>query len=314
MNENDVIESEAVTDEPQDNEPSSMLEAIEQGLGQADEPADEEAEEEIKAEEVNHEQVAQEPAHEDDETPPEGISKKAQERFQRLVGKVKEKDEELLRVRSDIENFRKVMKDTGGTPEDFSATFDYIRALRQGDYQTARTMLEDQIRQLSVMTGQHIGQVDPLAQFPDLRERVNAYQMDEQTALEMARHRMQQNAQQEAVSRYQMQQQQTQAFQHSRQSAMMEVDRLGSEWAKRDPDYAIKEDIILKQIPQIAQNFPPNQWARQVEILYNTLGSVPLQRQVQQTPPPLRSSGQSAGKQQPKDLMDALNMGLGYGN
>ena len=166
------------------------------------------------------------------------------------------------------------MKETGGSPEDFAKTFEYIRALNHGDVEHARAILEDQIRQLSVLTGKPFGQVDPLAQFPDLRERVNAYQMDEQTALEMARHRSMQHQQQQAVSQYQQRQQSEQQSIASRQNAIAEIDRLGAEWAKSDPDYSFKEGLITQRAQDIAREFPPEQWAKQVKLMYQTLSSV----------------------------------------
>ena len=96
-----------------------------------------------------------------------------------------------------------------------------------------------------------------------------------------------------------------------RQMAMQKVDMMGAEWAKRDPDYRAKEDIILKQIPQIAKQFPPAQWAQQVELLYQTLSAMPIPKP-QNTPQPLRASGQAGGAKQPASMLDALKTGLGY--
>ena len=199
--EQDLNESEAVAEvennEPaavESDEPETMLEAIQEGL-KTDEPEEEKPEvvEEVAKEEAKPTEEAK-PENEDE--PPEGISKKAQERFRNLTSRLKEKDSELERLSNDLGGIRHLMKETGGKPEDFAKTFEYIRAINHGDFDNARNILEDQIRQLTVMTGKQFGQVDALSQFPDLRERVNSYQMDEQTALEMARHRSAQAQQQ----------------------------------------------------------------------------------------------------------------------
>lgn len=321
--ENDVIDSVAVTEDAaetnqvetvESNEPESMLEAIQNGLKQ-DEPesaTDPEPEPE-KDPEVEPE-VAEEVAPENEDEPPEGISKKAQERFRNIVYKVKEKEAELTAVRSDLDGIRTLMKDTGGTPEDFSRTFEYIRAVRSGDFDNARSILEDQIRQLSVATGKPFGQVDPLSQFPDLRERVNAYQMDEPTALEIARSRSHADAQRKAEQQFNERQQQQRESVNSRQSAIAEIDRLGAEWAKSDPDYAVKEGIITQKANEIAANFPPSQWAAQVKLMYSAISSMPVQKPTAPAPAPLRASGQSAGARQPNSMLEALQSGLGYSN
>jgi hypothetical protein len=309
--EQDLNESESVTEietnEPEaieSDEPESMLEAIQEGLKPDEEKPEEAPKEEVKAEE--------EPKPENEDEPPEGISKKAQERFRSMVTKVKEKDVEIEHLKTNLNEITQMVRETGGTPEDFQKTFEYIKAIRSGDLNQARSMLEEQIRQLSIATGQSFGQVDPLAKFPDLRERVNAYQMDEQTALEMARHRAIQNEQMQAQHQYQQRAQNEQQMMQTRQRAIAEIDHLGSEWAKTDPDYAMKEELIAKQAQVISQQFPPHQWAAQVKLMYQTLSSMPMQRPQTNSPAPLRASGQTAGARQPGSMLEALQNGLGY--
>jgi hypothetical protein len=311
MSELDVNESEAITEveneapEVESNEPDSMLEAIQEGL-KTDEP---EAEE-VKEPEVKPEEVAKEPENEDE--PPEGISKKAQERFRNLTSRLKEKDAEVEHLSRDLGNIRTMMQETGGKPEDFAKTFEYIRSINKGDFDNARSILEDQIKQLTVITGKPFANVDPLSSHPDLRERVNSYQMDEPTALEMARHRAMQQAQIKEQQEYQQRTQSQQYNEQVRNNAIAQIDRMGSEWAKSDPDYAMKEGMITAQAKEIMNNFPPQQWPAQVRLMYQTISSMPVQRHVSTTPAPLRASGQSAGQRQPTSMLEALQNGLGY--
>lgn len=306
-------ESQIETFEVESKEPESMLDAITEGLKPEEDSAKEE-EEEKKDDAQEPEAKPEEPKPEDDETPPEGISKKAQERFQRLVSKVKEKDEELTTLRSNLDGIRKVMQDTGASPEDFSMVFDYLKAMRSGNMEQVGRILQDQIKQYQIATGKQFGGVDPLADFPDLREKVNGYQMTEEAALELARMRSVQNEQQQAIQQTTQRQQTEYAFQQTRQNAINEINKIGEEWSKKDPDYSAKEQIILKQIPEIARNFPPQAWAQQVKILYQALSSVPMTKPQPSAPAPLRASGQTAGARQPTSMLEALQNGLGYGN
>jgi hypothetical protein len=316
MNEDDVNNAEAIadTEAPEveaaehDDGPETLLEAIQEGL-KPEETA--KSEEEKPAEEAESEKPE---AAENDEEPPEGIGKKAQERFRSMVARVKEKDAEIEHLTRNLGGIRDLMRETGGTPEDFSKSFEYIRAIRRGDIQQARSILEDQIRQISVATGQPFGAVDPLVQHPDLRERVNAFQMDEATALEMARHRAAQQEQQQAAQQFHARQQSEVMQVRSRQQAIAEIDRLGSEWAKSDPDYAAKESVIARQAQLIAQQFPPQQWAAQVRLMYQTLSAMPQTKPASHAPAPLRASGQTAGARQPGSMLEAIQGGLGYGN
>lgn len=309
----DLNESESVTkvetNEPESvdsNEPETMLEAIQDGL------KDEAEEKPESSKETDKEAKPEESQPENEDEPPEGISKKAQERFRNLTARLKEKDADFERVNSDLGNIRTMMKETGGKPEDFAKTFEYIRALNKGDFGNARSILEEQIKQLTVLTGQPFTNVDPLQQFPDLLERVNAYQMDEQTALEMARHRSFQQAQQREQQDYQRRSNNEQAVKQEQQQAIQEIDRMGAEWAKSDPDYAMKEGMITAQAKLISQQFPPHQWPAHVRLMYQTISSMPVQRPVASSPAPLRASGQSAGNRQPSSMLEALQNGLGY--
>jgi hypothetical protein len=130
--------------------------------------------------------------------------------------------------------------------------------------------------------------------------------------LEMARHRAAQQAQMQAQQSYQQQRQSEQMAINTRQNAIAEIDRMGAEWSKSDPDYAMKEEMIAKQAQIISQQFPPQQWAAQVRLMYQTLSQVPLSKPPVQAPAPLRASGQTAGARQPNSMLEALQNGLGY--
>lgn len=313
MHEDDVIESDAIAENNEleaveNDEPESMLEAIQEGLKGEEEPKPEEPEE------PEVEEPKQEAKPEDDNTPPEGISKKAQERFHNLVSKVKEKDEHISRLTADLEGIRNVMRDTGASPEDIGKAFDYMKAITSGDMEHVAQVIKEQVRQYTLMTGRQLQLDDPLSDFPDLREKVNAYQMDEQAAIEMARYRNHQQQTQNYILQNQEQQYRASQEANMRSQAISEVARMGDDWAKNDPDYRYKEDVILKQIPAIKQNFPPHLWPQQVKILYETMSSIPMNKPVTNNPPPLRASGQTAGARQPGSMLEALQIGLGYGS
>lgn len=328
----DIAAQDAATATTDANAPKSMLEAIERGL-KPDEPpkpedaaktADERARDEQgrfakKAEEDAAAKAAEAAKPKAEAKPgevpmPEGLTPKAQDRFRELTHRVAEASQRAEAAEAMNNQFREMLQQTGGTAEDFAQAFDYITSMKRCDLQSALNLLDSQRRQISLMMGRPLPGADPLAEFPDLRQRVDGYQMDEQAAIELARARKQA----EALSNQRQQsiqtEQQTQHVLQAKQSAMSEVDRMGAEWAARDPDYAAKEEIILKQIPMIAKQFPPQMWAAQVRIMYETLSAMPMaqQQQRQNTPPPLRPSGQGGGNRKPSNMLEALNNGLGY--
>jgi hypothetical protein len=315
------------------NEPKSMLEAIEQGLKG---PTD--ADGKTAAERARDEQgrfAKQDPAAvtkpaevkpadaaakaietpaADDLAMPEGLSPKAQERFQTLVTRVKEREQALEAVQSDVQAFRSIIQESRATPEEFSQAMDYMRMVKTGNLEQALQVLDMQRQQIALALGKPLPASDPLADFPDLRQAVENYQVDEAHAIKLARARVQEQAQQRSYQQAQQTQQQQQTAQVARSGAIQQIDQLGANWAKTDPDFAAKEDIILKQLPEIAAKFPPNMWAQQVTILYNALSAMPRPVAPRQNPAPLRSSGQSAGARQPSNMLEALQAGLGYSN
>ncbi len=314
----------------QSAEPSSMLEAIESGLKESEgqetdangERARDAAGRFVKKEEDSAKLKSQEqaktvdkPGGEDDLSMPDGLAVKAQERFKKLTGRLEETHAALQSAHSDIEQFREIVRESKATPQEFAQAVDYMRMVKTGDLESALRILEDQRRQISLALGRPLPGADPLSAFPDLRQRVDAYQMDEQAALEIARFRMLQQQQQQMQQEQNQGMQRQQAIQQERAQAIGMIYKLGAHWAQTDPDYAAKEDIILKQLPEIARNFPASVWPQQVKILYDTLSSMPVQAPVRNvTPAPLRASGQSAGARQPTSMLEALQSGLGYAN
>ena len=189
-----------------------------------------------------------------------------------------------------------------------------MRMINKGDFDGALRLIDDQRRQISLAIGKPLPGADPLSEFPDLRQRVDAYQMDEQSAIEIARSRMMQQQSQQNQQQQYDNHQRSQMQQQTRQQAISQIDEMGKKWAKTDPDFTAKEEIILKQLPEIARNFPSNMWPQQVAILYNTLSSMPMQQPTRHNPAPLRPTGQTAGNRQPGSMLEAMEMGLGYSN
>lgn len=312
----------------QDDGPSSMLEAIEQGLSTKDEgeteaavtdgrPRDEQGRFAKKEGEGDPAKADTKPADqaakpEDDLSVPDGLSPRAQERFHALVERVKQREQEATTIRNDLEQFREVVKSSGASAQEFAQLIDYSRMVKSGDLEGALRVLDDQRKQIALALGRPLPGVDALSQFPDLQQRVQAYQMDEQAALEIARARVSQQQIQTAQREQEMRGQSEQQAVAVRQQAISQIDRMGAEWARTDPDYARKEEIIGKQLPLIAQQFPPHLWPQQVAILYQAVSQMPAPAAKLSGPAPLRPSGQSGGARQPGSMLEAMEMGLGY--
>jgi hypothetical protein len=257
---------------------------------------------------------------------PEHNPRKTHERFQRLVEGHKEEVTKREAAEQQVETFKtqvqqyeaglQPLREMGfDSPEavgDLQQFSHYRKALAGGDVETAMGILQQQMQQLQLLSGRRID-VNPLAAFPDLAERVRVGELDEQTALELGRARHVQRTQQDQRQRHTaaetQHQQQVQRIQAGVQAVNQTVREL-----ERDPDFKAVEPALLQHLGHIKSNYLPHQWADQIKRTYDYERRLLLaQQQSQQnrTAPPLRGSGHQGGSPAPKTAADAAFQALG---
>lgn len=307
--------------------PQSMLEAIEQGL--SGQPRDElgrfapKTAEELQAQAAAPAQPAApaaapapgapDAADKPDEITamPEGLQPKAQERFQRLVNERKELQEQVAQRDEAIGSIRQTFQDNGITQEQFQAATSFIGAVNRGDFQTAEQVLLGQLQQLSVLTGKSYGgAVDGLAGHQDLRQAVDGLQITEQHALELARARQVQAAQQQRAQQQQEAQQGQQQAQQAIQQSTQAVDTFCKQMQASDMDYPQIEAQLLPVLPGMLKNIPPAQWLPIVKAQYQLIKQVA--GKARQAPPPtapgtvLRPTGAGSPAARPSSMFEAM--------
>lgn len=290
-----------------DNAPKSMLEAIEAAVPGA---SSEGAKPEVAAVDkppVDPNAPPKDDAAEDITKMPEGLSKGAQERFQRLANDNKEVKQRLEEVQSAVEPFRQALQENGVRQEQFEMATGYIGLINKGDYRGALAIMDKERQQLALMIGEPLEGVDALSDHPDLREAVDSFQITEPHALELARQRSQQQMQQQR----QQEQQQTQQFHLQQQQATQQgtqaVDAFCKQMMKSDLDYAKVEAILLPQIQSgLLKDVPPSRWAAVVESTYKMIkASAGAGKQTPSTPP-LRGNGLDSPGNAPKTMHEAM--------
>lgn len=257
---------------------------------------------------------------------PETNPRKTHERFARLIEGHKELDakvkelqplaEKAQALESKIQEHEqgwRVFQELGFASEEAVSELvqfsQYRNALASGNFDAAAAVLQEQARQLSLLSGRRID-VNPLAKFQDLDQRVQAGEIDEPTALELARNRHVQGLQHQ-----QQQRQQAQSDQYSQQvqavrGGALQVDAVVSDLMK-DPDYAKVEPELLKQLDAIKTTYPPHMWAREVKRTYENEARVLRAQRPVNLPTPLRGSGHAGGLPAPKNMQDAVLQSLG---
>jgi hypothetical protein len=303
--------------------PTTMLEAISQGMardelgrfkGKEGAPADPAAPGQpaaVQAEPSAPAAPVKPDAPEDLTVMPEGLGAKAQERFQKLANGIKERDDQLQQAQQQLSYVRETFQNNGITQEQFEQAASVVGAINRGDFKAAQQILTEQLRQLSLMTGETLPGVDALAEFPDLRQKVDSLLIDEATALETARYRKQQSALQQRQQAQQQSQQAEQAHGQAVQSAQIEVDRFCKRMAATDLDYSAIEKLLLPRIPKLLQGVPPSQWPALVQTQYELIkeSGLAFRQPAAAAAPaaaPLRPMGAGSGQPKPTSLEEAM--------
>lgn len=248
----------------------------------------------------------------DDLAMPEGLGQKAQERFQKLAGSVRELTEKAQTLESQVSYVRDTFQSHGITQQQFEQAAGFIGAINRGDYAAAEQALLGQLQQLSLLTGKTYGSaVDPLKDFPDLRQNVDQLHMTEAAAIETARLRMLhgQRQQQDQQQRQQIEQQNSQR--QAVQSAQTAIDTWWKQTAATDLDAPAIEAQLLPHIPALLQGVPPSAWVgviqAQYKILKGAAGQFRQHSQAGSPAAPLRPTGSGASPQQrPQSMYEAM--------
>lgn len=252
---------------------------------------------------------------------PDGLKPEGQKRFQTLVNENKELTAQLAgitqaagsleRAGAIIQNalaMQETFQQNGVRREQFDQAMEAVGMINRGDLMGALKVLDEQRALISMAIGKPLPGADPLAQFPDLRSKVDNLQITEEDAIEMARNRVALRGRQQADQR-QHQEQTTQAqAEQAHRAGVNAVDAVCKRLMQSDLDFATIEPLLIKEIEGgLFQGIPPSQWARIVEKTYGlikqTAGTVRSQAPAATV---LRSTGGESPRQAPKTMHEAM--------
>lgn len=252
---------------------------------------------------------------------PEGLTPKAQERFQALANTNKELTSKLEAVSSlvggnleavapmlqSVQALQQTFQEHGVRQEQFEQGMQVIGMINRGDLEGAQRFMQEQLRLISLATGKPVGAVDSLAGHPDLREAVDNLQMTQEHAMEVARARMVQNNTQQMQQRQQQEERQQQESRQAIQQGQLAVDKFCKAQMSTDLDYAKIEPILLKKIQGgLLQGIPPNAWAGIVQKTYELIKETSATARQGTTTTVLRPTGGEAPSAQPKTAFEAM--------
>lgn len=311
----DAPESEAAPAPPVDpNAPKSLLEAISASVdGKKPEPVvDPKAAPVVDAKKPAEPDATAKPKPEDLTAMPEGLAPKAQERFRALANVNKEVTAEVESLRAQTEYIGTTFKEHGITREQFEMATNLIGAMNRGEWDKVIAGMQDQMRQVALLSGKHIEGVDALSVMPDLKEKVDNLQLSPEDAAEMARARTERAIQQQRAQRSQQAQreqeqshQQAQQQEHARQQAIVAVDRLCAELKSSDLDFGRIEAALLPRVGELFADLPPAKWAEAFQRQYTLMKSMgaPARGNSAGT---LRAGGANNPVAKPADMFQAM--------
>lgn len=250
---------------------------------------------------------------------PEDLKPKTRERMEAMINGHNELREANTQLKERHEGLLNLMNETGANNEELAVSFDYLR-LRHSenpeDLQAALQMAQQEVQSLSKALGVEVAGVDPLDDFPQLKQRVEDMELTREDALAIAKAEVSQRRYQQQTQAQTQATQQQQAYQQAVNSAAQQLSQLDQQLRQQDVNYAQKRALIDPHIESIIKSYPPNQWAaafmQQWKLVSETAEALG------QRPPPKRdeqplggTGGTGAGTRDPETMQEAVDAALG---
>lgn len=246
------------------------------------------------------------------------LGSKAQARFSEVIGTLKAREAEIATLNEQMKPLSEardtvlgIMEETGTTSDQLAAYLEFNRLLQSTqptDLESALKMVEDQRAALYSALGREPadGGVDLLADFPDLKQKVNDATITREDAVEIANGRRTRAASEDKANQDRTAQQTAGEVKKAQDTALSGITAWVKEQAGKDIDFKAKEDKLLEQIDEVIKTYPPNQWLGTLKLLYSGITvqkSASPQNRSQQ---PIRPSGERAGAKAPQNMFEAM--------
>lgn len=270
-----------------------------------------------KADDKKGAQAEQKPVAKDpiNDPIPNALKKETKERIQSLISAVKERDVKVEKAIAERDELVAMITETRATPEQYGDALNYLKLINSGDpvlQKQALQIMQQEVAALAKIIGEPVAGVDMLEGHADLQQAVRDNLLLEEHAREIAAARESKKIATQASTQRQQttqaQQAQTQAVANARE----ELNTVGMQLQKTDPDFARKRDILVPSLKPVFETMHPSQWAKTFKLAYDNLklprvtktGTVPVNQ-------PLRAKNPSGGaKAAPGSLLEAISDGI----
>lgn len=210
-------------------------------------------------------------------------SERSRNRFQALKQQATEAEARYKDIEEQVTSLQRSISDAGMDAGQFAQTIQFAKlsnSQNPADLRVARDMLQQQMQAISLRLGEEIPAVDPLAQFPDLKQAVDSFELSKDKAHELARLRHQQAQQQAAMQAQQQSSQQQAMYQQTVQQASKSMDAYLQSRAN-EIDHKAKMEALHKHFADPAKmqdfvaSFQPQQWEQALRLMYDSIAVAP---------------------------------------
>lgn len=295
-------------------------------------PEGEETEETEEEEAEEGEEGGKKPAHKKDADPindplPKGTLESTRERFQHVVGQLKEQTTRAEQAESNLDEIVGKIQAAGMGAEQYGVMLHYAAGVNSGDpVQMKRSydILMQELTNLATALGEPLPGKNPLEGHADLIKEVEEKKCTPERALEIAITRNRNAAQQKLLAARTTSQQGDAAFQQAVQRSAQEFTVLGKQLAQKDgtEEYRRKAKFVLDAFQDSIMELPPNKRVAAFKRAYDRVPAAPKlapkpgadKAPVKKGATPLRGNKRPAGNstaKQPKDLLTAMRQEFG---
>ena len=210
-------------------------------------------------------------------------SERSRTRFQELSRRATDAETRYQQMEQEVNALRESITSAGMDGQQFAQTIQFAKLANSqdpADLRVARDMLQQQMQAISLRLGEEIPAVDPLAQFPDLKQAVDSFELSKDKAHELARLRHQQAQQQAAMQAQQQSSQQQAMYQQTVQQASQRMDAYLHSRAN-EIDHKAKMEALHKhfadpaKMQEFVSSFQPQQWEQALRLMYDSIAVAP---------------------------------------
>lgn len=228
-------------------------------------------------------------------------SPRGQERIKAVFAKSKELEAAVAERTADINEFREMVTSTGMAPQEFAQMLEVGKLIKSNEpaqLKVALQMIDQQRAAIAMQLGEALPGVDLLADFPDLKQKVENMELTPEAAAELAKYKRNERQQQQARQVQQAQQQDMQQFQQTIQQVATTAEAY-FDTRKAEADYPAKMKAIHAKfrepgyVDEFVRTYEPKQWFGVFKLMYDSM-TVPA-TSAQHGAQPIRSRPTNAG-------------------